>query len=100
MKCEGVCCVQAVKRLGGGKSQLASDRWKKQKKKQGSSSEQQQQDDSGMDREGLDRLTGLADQLVATGDYCIHYYRGHNYSSLISGVSQPFYGNVLSFSFC
>ena len=89
---------QAVRRLGGGKTASASERWKKKNKTQ------QQRNDGNSEaersqvshytecsvyqarvsvlrvcvvqeersKEALERLTGFADQLVSIGDYCIH----------------------------
>ena len=82
-----------MRRLGGVKSQSASQRWKKKQKKEeepakvhdnvSSRRERvqeivvcyklgvQEQSTGGEDKQLLERLTGLADQLVAIGDYSI-----------------------------
>ena len=81
-----------MRRLGGVKSQSASQRWKKKQKKEeptkvrdsvSSRRERvqeivvcyelgaQEQSTGEEDKQLLERLTGLADQLVAIGDYSI-----------------------------
>lgn len=65
----GETVTKAVRRLGGGKTASASERWKK-KKGQQQTNTQQEEDSS--DKEALERLTGLADQLVSIGDYTVY----------------------------
>lgn len=67
----GETVVKAVRRLGGGGGGAsASQRWRKSKKK-GSSGEEEEMPVVA-DKEALEKLTGLADQLVSTGDYTVY----------------------------
>ena len=90
MLCTPCCIVQAVRRLGGVKSQSASERWKKKQKKEEEPTKVHtsvvmlniawilefttQEQSTVEDKQLLERLTGLADQLVAIGDYSILTY--------------------------
>lgn len=64
---------KAVRRLGGLKSKAASDRWRKEKKRtKGEEDAEMDIEVLAADKEAMERLTGLADQLVATGDYTVY----------------------------
>ncbi|XP_060079259.1 CD2 antigen cytoplasmic tail-binding protein 2-like [Ylistrum balloti] len=61
----GETIMKALRRLGG-KFQTASQRWKAKKKKLTVSDEQSEQ--NAKDKENMLKLTGLADQLIQTGN--------------------------------
>jgi CD2 antigen cytoplasmic tail-binding protein 2 len=67
----GETVTKAVRRLGGGKTVSASERWKKKRQQQTSSNDESQGEGSS-DKEALVRLTGFADQLVSIGDYSVY----------------------------
>ena len=92
-----------MRRLGGVKSQSASQRWKKKQKKEEEPTKVRdnvpsrrervqeivvyyelgaQEQSTEEDKQLLERLTGLADQLVAIGDYSI--------------LSCPVYENIIT----
>eukprot|EP00731_Ephydatia_muelleri_P019597 Em0012g422a len=69
----GETILKALKRLGGSKVQTASEKWKKPKKGSEIKMEEEQCEPSAEDKKlVVENLTGLADQLIADGDYSIY----------------------------
>ena len=69
----GETILKALKRLGGNKGQTASEKWKKPKKGSENKMEVEQSEPSADDKKlVVENLTGLADQLIAEGDYSIY----------------------------